>query len=108
MAAVLVVRAVVDEDAQRYADLVGGEADPPGGVHGGEEIFDEAFQCGAEVGDLLAGGGEDRVAEQGQGPDTSGAARNGTLSHGDQRTQDGVAGERAGAAVRGRARQSIG
>ena len=41
MAAVLVVRAVEDEDPQPHADLVGGEAHPVGRVHRGEHVLDQ-------------------------------------------------------------------
>ncbi|GAB7102680.1 hypothetical protein JCM4814A_09940 [Streptomyces phaeofaciens JCM 4814] len=86
MADVLVVGAVVDEDPQRLADLVGGEADTLGGVHRGEQVLDEAGEAGAEVGDLAAGFPQDGVTEQSEGPDVPVGARDGAVSHGGKGT----------------------
>ena len=82
MADVLVVGAVVDEHPQRDADLVGGEPDALRRVHRGEHVLDQPGERGPEVGDVLAGGVEHRVAEQAHGADESGTAGDGAVSHG--------------------------
>ncbi|GGT98793.1 hypothetical protein GCM10010244_25540 [Streptomyces coeruleorubidus] len=79
---VLVVGAVVDEDPQRLADLVGGEADALGGVHGCEQVLHEAGQFGAEIGDLRAGCVQERVSVQGEGSHVAVGAGDGAVSHG--------------------------
>ncbi|GHB13497.1 hypothetical protein GCM10010346_41360 [Streptomyces chryseus] len=83
---ILVVRTVVDEDAQRYADLVGREADSLGGVHRREHVLDEADERGTEVAHRPTGRVQRRVTEQCHGSYEPGTAGNRAVSHGGKRT----------------------
>ncbi|GLW49877.1 hypothetical protein Stsp02_55380 [Streptomyces sp. NBRC 14336] len=85
---VLVVGTVVDEHPERLADLVGREAHALGRVHRREHVLDERRQFGAEVRDLPGGGVQNRVAVQGEGPDTPVGAGDRAVSHGRKTTAD--------------------
>ncbi len=63
----LVVGAVVDEDLQVDADLVGGQAHALGGALAGEHVVDELRQRVVELGDVLALLVEHGVADHGDG-----------------------------------------
>ncbi|GGN51763.1 hypothetical protein GCM10011579_007970 [Streptomyces albiflavescens] len=112
VADLLVVGAVVHEDPERLADLVGREADALRGVHRREHVLDELPELGAEPGDFFTRCVQDGVAEQGEGPDAPVGARDGAVSHGGKGTVlDGACmsrRHRGGAAIRAREWISIG